>query len=70
MKNILLLVHDDEGQEARLQAALDLVRTLDGHLVCLDVTPFPVMAGDFYVASARRRSSSTNVRRKPQIGRS
>ncbi len=46
MKNILLLAHDDEGQEARLQAALDIVRALDGHLSCIDVTPFPVVAGD------------------------
>lgn len=46
MKNILLLVHRDRGQEARLQAALDLTRALGGHLACLDVTPFPVMASD------------------------
>lgn len=37
MKNILLLVHDDAGQEARLQAALDIARALDGHIHCLDV---------------------------------
>lgn len=48
MKNILLLVHDDEGQEVRLQTALDLVRALDGHLTCLDVTPPPVVAENFY----------------------
>lgn len=48
MKNILLLVHDDEGQEARLQAALDLTRALGGHLQCIDVTPFPVIVGDVY----------------------
>lgn len=48
MKNILLLVHDDEGQEARLQAALDLTRTLDGHLRCVDVTQLPVTVGDYY----------------------
>ncbi|WP_022684647.1 universal stress protein [Sphingobium bisphenolivorans] len=48
MKNVLLLVHDDEGQEARLQAALDLTRALGGHLQCIDVTPFPVIAGDLY----------------------
>lgn len=48
MKNVLLLVHDDEGQEARLQAALDLTRALNGHLQCIDVTPFPVIAGDLY----------------------
>jgi nucleotide-binding universal stress UspA family protein len=44
MKNVLLLVHDDSGQEARLQAALDLTRLLGGHLNCVDVTPPPVMA--------------------------
>lgn len=48
MKNIFLLVHDDEGQEARLQAALDLTRALAGHLTCLDVTMLPVLAGDIY----------------------
>ena len=37
MKNVLLLVHDDVGQEARLQVALDLTRALDGHLSCVDV---------------------------------
>lgn len=49
MKNILLLVHDDAGQEARLQAALDVTRALDGHLACIDVTPYPVLAGDTVV---------------------
>lgn len=44
MKNVLLLVHDDPGQEARLQAALDLTRALSGHLICVDVTPLPLMA--------------------------
>lgn len=46
MKTVLLLVHDDAGQEARLQAALDLTRALDGHLTCVDVTPIPVLVGD------------------------
>src|SRR3989344_3652734 len=36
MKNILLLVHDDHGQEARLQAALDITRAVEGHLTCID----------------------------------
>jgi nucleotide-binding universal stress UspA family protein len=48
MKNILVLVHDDAGQEARLQAALDLTRALDGHLTCLDIVQFPAMLGDYY----------------------
>ena len=41
MKNILALVHDDNGQEARLQAALDVTRAVDGHLSCLDVVTLP-----------------------------
>ncbi|OAN64938.1 universal stress protein [Sphingomonas sp. TDK1] len=45
MKNVLLLVHDDGGQEARFQAALDLSRAVDGHLTCLDVTYTPTFAG-------------------------
>jgi len=48
MKNILLLVHDDEGQEARVQAALDLTRALDGHLTCIDVAAMPALIGDYY----------------------
>ena len=47
MKNILLLVHDDVGQEARLQAALDVTRAVDGHLRCLDVTQLPVAYGTY-----------------------
>ena len=42
MKNILLLVHDDAGQEARFQAALDIGRAVEGHLSCLDVTVIPM----------------------------
>jgi len=45
MKNVLLLLHDDPGQEARLQAALDVVRALNGHLMCLDVVGVAVDAG-------------------------
>ncbi|MCU0946929.1 MAG: universal stress protein [Porphyrobacter sp.] len=41
MKNVMVLVHDDMEQEARLQVALDVVRALGGHLECLDVRDFP-----------------------------
>ena len=51
MKNILLLVHDDAGQEARFQVALDVVRAVEGHLSCLDVSVMPMVMDD-YVASA------------------
>ena len=47
MKNILLLVHDDDGQEARLQAALDLTRALSGHLNCIDAVQMPVMVDSY-----------------------
>ncbi|MBO9707429.1 MAG: universal stress protein [Caulobacter sp.] len=47
MKTVLLFVHDDPGQEARLQAALALTRTLTGHLTCVDIAPTPFVAGDF-----------------------
>ena len=48
MKNILLLAHDDAGQEARFQAALDIGRAVGGHLTCLDVTIMPDMMGAGY----------------------
>lgn len=46
MKNVLVLVHDDKGQESRLQAALDLTRALSGHLSCLDVVVPPAAMRD------------------------
>jgi len=48
MKNILLLVHEDDGQRARLHTALDLTRALEGHLTCVDVTPSLVYGGNSY----------------------
>jgi nucleotide-binding universal stress UspA family protein len=52
MKEILVLVHHDAGQDARLGAAVDLVRRLDGHLTCLDVTKMPATFGTEYAAGA------------------
>jgi nucleotide-binding universal stress UspA family protein len=46
MKNILVLAHDDLGQESRLQAALDVTRAVEGHLTCLDVALLPMMIPD------------------------
>jgi len=40
MKSILLYANDDSGLESRLQGALDVVRCFEGHLTCLQVTPF------------------------------
>lgn len=47
MKNILMLAHDDCGQEARLQVALDVTRAVDGHLQVLDVAMNPLVTPDF-----------------------
>ncbi|WP_033920071.1 universal stress protein [Sphingomonas sp. 37zxx] len=47
MKNVLVLLHDDPGQEARFQSALDLTRALGGHLTCVDVSILPVLVGDY-----------------------
>jgi nucleotide-binding universal stress UspA family protein len=47
MKSVLLYANVDVGLESRLQAALDVVRAFDGHLTCLQVTPFNTyMTGD------------------------
>lgn len=53
MKNILVLIHDDTGQEARLQVALDITRMVNGHLLCVDVAiPPTAMADDMWGGSA------------------
>ena len=52
MKNILLLIHNDKGQEARYQAALDVARAVQGHLTCLDVTILPEVMGDYVAMGA------------------
>jgi nucleotide-binding universal stress UspA family protein len=48
MKNILLHIHDDDEQDARLEVALDIVRQSGGHLSCVQVTPVEAYAGDPY----------------------
>jgi nucleotide-binding universal stress UspA family protein len=47
MKNIMLLVHSDDGQEARLQCALDVTRAVGGHLNCLDIAATPILYEDY-----------------------
>lgn len=51
MRSILLHVDGDPGFEARLQAALDLVRAFRGHLTCLQAIPYDLgVPGDMYGA--------------------
>jgi nucleotide-binding universal stress UspA family protein len=44
MKNIVLPIHDDAGQEARLRCALDIVRAVGGRLHCLGISLVPMPA--------------------------
>lgn len=75
MKNILVLVHDDAGQEARLQSAFDLTRALDGHLTCLDVAvaPPPIAPIDdmglaaIAIAEAQQREDTNRARLQPRL---
>lgn len=39
MKTILLPIHEDDGANARMQAALDIARAHGAHLNCLQITP-------------------------------
>ena len=76
MKNVLLLIHDDAGEEARFQAALDLARALSGHLTCLDIVETPVLIGTDYtmadtafalMADARDREAENRSRIKARL---
>jgi nucleotide-binding universal stress UspA family protein len=75
MKNVLLLVHDDAGQEARLQTALDLVRALDGHLSCIDVSVMPIPTIGVYEPTGeamlldmeREREADNKTRLTPRL---
>lgn len=55
MKTILILAHKDSGQDARLQAALDLCRALRGHLACLDVFSPAGAYGELYGLTTAQR---------------
>ena len=75
MKNILLLIHDDAGQEARLQAALDVTRAVGGHLTCLDVSvvipmvraDVGVSGGEVTVELERENESANRARTYPRL---
>ena len=77
MKNVLLLIHDDSGQEARLQAALDVTRAIDGHLTCLDVSIIPPLYPDSYGVSGgalmmdieRETETANKARIAPRLAR-
>lgn len=73
MKNILLLVHDDGGQQSRLQVALDLARALSGHIQCLEAIHRPVVVDGFggalavLVEDEREREAAHRSRMEPRL---
>lgn len=76
MKNVLVLMHDDAGQEARFQCALDLTRAIDGHLTCLDVSMLPVAIDDYgvfggtatLIADEQAAERRNRARMEPRLG--
>lgn len=53
MKSVLLHIHDDWGDESRLQAACDLARCHDAHIQCVQVRSAPdLVAADMYGGAA------------------
>ena len=77
MKTVMVLIHDDVGQEARLQCSLDVVRALEGHLLCLDVVQIPVVADGFGIGGGtgvllmdeRDREDSNVSRLEPRLAK-
>ena len=76
MKNIPLLIHDAAGEESRFQAALDLARTLSGHVTCLDIVEIPALIGTAYLTAdagvalleaARDRDAENRGRMKARL---
>jgi nucleotide-binding universal stress UspA family protein len=74
MKNVMVLIHDDDGQEARLQTALALTRALDGHLTCIDVADL-VLAGEgsaggaIVVQDTRAKEAINRAGLEPRLAR-
>lgn len=51
--NILILIHDDAGNHARVRCGLDLARALSARITCLDVTRLPLPIADYVDAAGR-----------------
>lgn len=70
MKTLLLHINDDDAMESRLQAALDIARANEGHIICHQSLSYEVFTpGDFYgsaIAAAMPviRESADKLREK------
>lgn len=79
MKAILVHIDSDEGQGARLRAAIDLARAYGGHVCCLQVTPYAAvtMVDPFtgavampeLVEALREQSAAQRTAIEPQLRR-
>lgn len=79
MKTILLHIHEDSGQEARLRFALDIARVTGGHIACAQITPLEYFVGSdpfggMYavkevLANLRAQETVERTRIEAQLGR-
>ena len=73
MKTILVPIDNDEGREARLQAAFDLARATSGHIGIVQVTPYAAYAvgdggmGAFPVASLFEAIDAERTRTRTSV---
>ncbi len=52
MRSILVSAFDDSGLDGRLQVGADITRAFDGHMTCLNATPYEMaVPGDIYGAA-------------------
>src|SRR3712207_4072356 len=72
MRNVLVHIHPDDGQEARLAAAIAIVRAFGGHLTAVQVTPYSTyiaadpFGGTHLVAAALARQEENE---REELGR-
>lgn len=62
MKDVLLLIRDDAGQPARIEAAAALARLLGGQITCLELDETPLMGDEIAATSVDGRVLQEVVR--------
>jgi nucleotide-binding universal stress UspA family protein len=70
MKTILLHIHDDSGQESRMQAAFDIARATGAHISCHQVTPLAdIVTADIYGGSYMSPADIDLIRQQEEDAR-